>query len=261
MAFCRNVFVPFLSKFIESAGTTLAAAAAIFVSCFVRERLFIYSVTSINANSRPVAASQMSHAEKRANHNAVERARRESLNIRFLELAQSIPTLVHVRKPSKSVIVSRSIEFIHETKNRLEVKTRSLQLLRQQNEEFKAEINRLRSKLGLNPVVFPDNIDLDLVYEANLEHQRDTMDARHISNSQHHPGAINTQNFPPHVYSSGSYSRANSPFDMVSSGMIDDDEEERMSEKRMPFPGSLISPVDGGSEEYQQHSLSGTFFL
>jgi hypothetical protein len=64
------------------------------------------------------AMQQMSHAEKRANHNAIERARRENLNIRFLELAQSIPALLHVRKPSKSVIVSRSIDFIHETKQR-----------------------------------------------------------------------------------------------------------------------------------------------
>lgn len=68
--------------------------------------------------SASAAVQQLSHAEKRANHNAIERARRENLNIRFLELAQSIPSLLHVRKPSKSVIVSRAIDFVHETKSR-----------------------------------------------------------------------------------------------------------------------------------------------
>ncbi|KAJ2998220.1 hypothetical protein HDV02_004722 [Globomyces sp. JEL0801] len=121
--------------------------------------------------SRSFAASQ--NAEKRANHNAIERARREMLNVRFTELAQSIPSLAHVRKPSKSVIVSRSIEYISEAKERNEVQLRSLKLLRQQNEELKAEINELRRKSGMNPLVFPDIISLDLVYEANLEQKKE----------------------------------------------------------------------------------------
>jgi hypothetical protein len=118
-------------------------------------------------------SKSLNHAEKRANHNAIERARRESLNIRFLELAASLPSLQHVRKPSKAVIVGKSIEFIQEAKQRLDVKTRSLQLIRQQNEELKREINQLRQELGKAPVLFPDNIDMDLVFEANLEHQKE----------------------------------------------------------------------------------------
>jgi Helix-loop-helix DNA-binding domain len=168
-----------------------------------------------------------SHAEKRANHNAIERARRESLNIRFLELAQSIPSLVHVRKPSKSIIVSRSIEYISETKQRLEIKTRSLDLLRSQNEEFKQEINRLRSKLGMGSVIFPDSIDLDLVFEANLEHQKEV--------ETRNPSSLNySTNF-----------RNQSPFDGMTPVDSDDDRKS---------PYSLLSPLTIGDRDERPHS-------
>jgi hypothetical protein len=177
-----------------------------------------------------------SHAEKRANHNAIERARRESLNLRFLELAGSIPALVHVRKPSKSVIVSRSIEYIQETKQRLEVKNRSLQLIRQQNDELKEEINRLRQEMGKGPIMFPDNIDLDLVFEANLEHQKE-MD----------------MNQPPDNRMQQQYSsfRTGSPFDMNYDFDQDDDEDRRSN-----F-GSIMSP---GVLEERGNSFSPNMF-
>lgn len=178
-----------------------------------------------------------SHAEKRANHNAIERARRESLNLRFLELAGSIPALVHVRKPSKSVIVSRSIEYIQETKQRLEVKNRSLQLIRQQNDELKEEINRLRQEMGKGPIMFPDNIDLDLVFEANLEHQKE-MD---INQQQ--------ENRMQQQYSSSF--RTGSPFDMNYDFDQDDDEDRRSN-----F-GSMISP---GLLEERGNSFSANIF-
>ncbi|KDN44528.1 hypothetical protein K437DRAFT_210104, partial [Tilletiaria anomala UBC 951] len=49
---------------------------------------------------------------KRANHNAIERARRESLNNRFLILAASLPAISQIRRPSKSLIVNRSLQFV-----------------------------------------------------------------------------------------------------------------------------------------------------
>jgi hypothetical protein len=104
----------------------------------------------------------------------------------------------------------------------LEVKTRSLQLLRQQNEEFKQEINRLRSKLGINPVVFPDNIDLDLVFETNLEHARDHA----VDIPTHRPHPIQTAGFGNYGAQSpysASFSRNGSPFDGVMSPLAQDD--------------------------------------
>lgn len=165
------------------------------------------------------------HADKRANHNAVERARRETLNQKFVDLAQSLPSLAHVRKPSKSVIVNRSIEFIVETKQRIEVKDQSLGLIRAQNEEFKKEINRLRVQLGVQPLVFVDNIDLDLIFEANLEHQRE-IDGRN-------PSAIDSQFFQQYQGSSFR-SSGGSPYETANG--FDDDEDDR---------ASLMSPVPG----------------
>ncbi|KAI8337170.1 hypothetical protein BC941DRAFT_426915, partial [Chlamydoabsidia padenii] len=52
-----------------------------------------------------------SKAEKRAEHNAIERARREGLNTRFLQLAHLLPNLHHDTRPSKGTIIERTLEF------------------------------------------------------------------------------------------------------------------------------------------------------
>jgi hypothetical protein len=117
--------------------------------------------------------------------------------------------------------------------------------LRQQNEEFKLEINRLRSKLGMNPVVFPDNIDLDLVFEANLEHAREqSMDhPSSMPSSMPNPSSIHQvagHHVRPHPIQtagfggfsghsnqspySASFSRTGSPFDGLMSPMGQDED-------------------------------------
>lgn len=71
-------------------------------------------------DAEPVSASQESNAgpkrrsrrppntaERRATHNAVERARRETLNGRFMDLAAALPSMAHVKRPSKSMIVNK----------------------------------------------------------------------------------------------------------------------------------------------------------
>jgi hypothetical protein len=193
--------------------------------------------THPNAMNIPDKNKSLNHAEKRANHNAIERARRESLNIRFLGLAASLPTLQHVRKPSKAVIVSKSIEYIQETKQRLDVKSRSLQLIRQQNEELKREVNMLRQELGKAPVLFPDNIDMDLVFEANLEHQKELEQQEH--------------RFVPSPIS-GSF-RTGSPLDLLEEDDEDDKrstfgsmsvhDDKRMSQISASFPISISQPA------------------
>lgn len=50
-------------------------------------------------------------ADKRIAHNALERQRRENLNTKFQELAHTLPGLQTVRRPSKSMIVTKSLEF------------------------------------------------------------------------------------------------------------------------------------------------------
>ncbi|KAI8926253.1 hypothetical protein BC831DRAFT_238960 [Entophlyctis helioformis] len=104
--------------------------------------------------------------EKRASHNAIERARRESLNHRFQDLANTVPSLSSVRKPSKSIIVQRSLEYVSELRRIIESKDRTAMALRQQNNEMRDEITRLRSGLGMPPLNYPDILDEDPLLEV-----------------------------------------------------------------------------------------------
>ncbi|KAI9313076.1 hypothetical protein BX666DRAFT_1979199 [Dichotomocladium elegans] len=53
--------------------------------------------------------------ERRAVHNATERARRESLNGKFQLLASMLPNLQNFRKPSKSQIIEKALVWIEHT--------------------------------------------------------------------------------------------------------------------------------------------------
>lgn len=50
-------------------------------------------------------------AQKRAEHNAIERARRECLNTKFQQLAHSLPNLHNDKRPSKGTIIERTLEY------------------------------------------------------------------------------------------------------------------------------------------------------
>jgi hypothetical protein len=106
-----------------------------------------------------------SFADRRASHNAIERARRESLNGRFVELANSIPMLQGNRKPSKAVIVTKALEYIQECKHRMEMKNSTIMMLRKQNEDLLNELNILRTSVGMGPLQCQDVVDLDSLYE------------------------------------------------------------------------------------------------
>jgi hypothetical protein len=55
-----------------------------------------------------------SRADRRAEHNALERARRESLNSKFQKLALSLPNLSSDSRPSKNTIIERTLDFVQE---------------------------------------------------------------------------------------------------------------------------------------------------
>ncbi|KAG0143363.1 hypothetical protein CROQUDRAFT_673001 [Cronartium quercuum f. sp. fusiforme G11] len=113
---------------------------------------------------------KISTAERRATHNAIERARRESLNGRFLELARALPTMGNVKRPSKSVIVNKSLEWICESQ------VREYHLVRENN-YLRAQVNELRSQLQLGPLP-PAN------YAAPLHMQAKDLRSASIPNHQ-----------------------------------------------------------------------------
>ncbi|CAO3597024.1 unnamed protein product [Absidia cylindrospora] len=70
--------------------------------------------------------------DKRSAHNALERQRREGLNSKFQQLAHALPGLQNIRRPSKSMIVGKSLEFV----------TRSVQ----RDSSYKNKIRQLRKE-------------------------------------------------------------------------------------------------------------------
>ncbi|RIA80172.1 hypothetical protein C1645_839177 [Glomus cerebriforme] len=108
---------------------------------------FTFQLPSI-ANA---AKKNTNSAERRANHNAVERARRECLNTKFQELAHALPSLAQVRRPSKSIIVQKSLDFIYTARQKDELHDKEMRSIRNENDLLREEINKLREQLGLEP--------------------------------------------------------------------------------------------------------------
>ncbi|KAG9122494.1 hypothetical protein FRC07_001100 [Ceratobasidium sp. 392] len=94
-------------------------------------------------------------AERRATHNAVERARRETLNSRFLDLAALLPNLVSVRRPSKSAIVNSSIALIHTQRRARATAGRELRNLKAETDSLRRQLNEWRERACLAPVEEP----------------------------------------------------------------------------------------------------------
>ncbi|KDQ50231.1 hypothetical protein JAAARDRAFT_588666 [Jaapia argillacea MUCL 33604] len=94
-------------------------------------------------------------AERRATHNAVERARRETLNGRFLDLAALLPNLSQIRRPSKSAIVNSSIAHIHASRRHRLLAARELRLIKLESDALRRELNEWRDRAGLPRVEEP----------------------------------------------------------------------------------------------------------
>ncbi|EKM54927.1 uncharacterized protein PHACADRAFT_255141 [Phanerochaete carnosa HHB-10118-sp] len=94
-------------------------------------------------------------AERRATHNAVERARRETLNGRFLDLAALLPNLSQIRRPSKSSIVNSSIAHIHASRRHRLLAARELRMLKLECDALRRELNEWRDRSGLPRVEEP----------------------------------------------------------------------------------------------------------
>lgn len=97
---------------------------------------------------RPGCRKGPAMAEKRNQHNAIERARRESLNGRFMTLAEALPSMAHVKRPSKSVIVNKALEFVFDA----QVKEHALI---KENNELRRQVDQLRLRLSMPPLPPP----------------------------------------------------------------------------------------------------------
>ncbi|KAG1173681.1 hypothetical protein G6F70_002573 [Rhizopus microsporus] len=78
----------------------------------------------------------LTYLEKRSAHNALERQRREGLNSKFQELAHVLPSLQQVKRPSKSMIVAKSLEFVSTATKRESEYRDELLALRKENAQL-----------------------------------------------------------------------------------------------------------------------------
>lgn len=102
---------------------------------------------------KPKPRKRVNTAEKRHQHNAIERQRRETLNGKFLVLARLLPSLAACRRPSKSAIVNGSISHLsHQRQQRL-LASKLLRQLAAERDELFAEVNQWRQANGCQPKV------------------------------------------------------------------------------------------------------------
>ncbi|KAI8385651.1 hypothetical protein BD560DRAFT_431059 [Blakeslea trispora] len=82
----------------------------------------------------------MSQEERRAEHNAIERARRETLNAKFQSLAQALPNLMNYRRPSKSQIVEKALDWVKQSLLREEKYRCQVIHLQRENKQLLAQL-------------------------------------------------------------------------------------------------------------------------
>ncbi|KAJ4474876.1 hypothetical protein J3R30DRAFT_618687 [Lentinula aciculospora] len=124
---------------------------------------------TINGNKRK-STRRVNTAERRATHNAVERARRENLNGRFLDLAALLPNLSQIRRPSKSAIVNSSIAHIHASRRHRMLASRELRILKLESDALRRELNEWRDRAGIPRVHEPPRGDaFSMILSGEME--------------------------------------------------------------------------------------------
>ncbi|KAG1450694.1 hypothetical protein G6F46_009195 [Rhizopus delemar] len=104
---------------------------------------------------------ELAYMEKRSAHNALERQRREGLNSKYQELAHVLPTLQEVKRPSKNMIVTKSLEFVSKAKEREDEYKDELKALQKEHAQLQRQAKLTKSrkdkqrqkKSGLQPIL------------------------------------------------------------------------------------------------------------
>ncbi|CAO3694416.1 unnamed protein product [Rhizopus stolonifer] len=106
---------------------------------------------TLSANLTLDESSDISaHNDRRSAHNALERQRREHLNLKFQQLAHALPSLQAIRRPSKATIVSRSLEFVSSSLKRESDFMSEIETLRLENAKLKKQAEQASANLKKN---------------------------------------------------------------------------------------------------------------
>ncbi|RSH77558.1 uncharacterized protein EHS24_003115 [Apiotrichum porosum] len=120
---------------------------------------------------KPKPRKRVNTAEKRHQHNAIERQRRETLNSKFLVLARLLPSLAACRRPSKSAIVNGSISHLSHQRSQRLLAAKLLRQMAAEREELLAEVNQWRQANGCQPktTASPWAEEAEEVYQVEKE--------------------------------------------------------------------------------------------
>ncbi|KAI9481073.1 MAG: hypothetical protein EXX96DRAFT_565277 [Benjaminiella poitrasii] len=102
---------------------------------------------TLSANLTLDESDASANIDRRNAHNALERQRRELLNVKFQQLAHALPSLQTIRRPSKTMIVAKSLEFVSSSMKRESKFTSEIQKLRLENEKLRRQAQVACSQL------------------------------------------------------------------------------------------------------------------
>ncbi|KAI8636462.1 hypothetical protein BD408DRAFT_426087 [Parasitella parasitica] len=107
----------------------------------------IESPDSQNSKSRRMSLNK---AERRAEHNAIERARRECLNSKFQQLAEALPNLHNHRRPSKGQIVEKALDWVKQNMSKEDRYQYQIIQLQNENKRLMTQINIVQEQNSSN---------------------------------------------------------------------------------------------------------------
>lgn len=143
------------------------------------------------SSSRP-----LSKAERRAEHNAIERARRETLNSKFQSLAQALPNLINYRRPSKSQIIEKALDWVKQSLSREERYRYQILQLQRENKRFLSQLMPQQQQENIPPTGVATASDTTpSAVPATLRHSVSTPN---ISSTNNGSSAL----APPQMYAS-----------------------------------------------------------
>ncbi|KAI9480570.1 MAG: hypothetical protein EXX96DRAFT_185553 [Benjaminiella poitrasii] len=108
--------------------------------------------SNFSPKSRRMSASK---AERRAEHNAIERARRECLNSKFQQLARALPNLQNHRRPSKGQIVEKALDWVRQNMSKEDRYQYQILQLQNENKRLLDEINMVKDQTKRNSTMSP----------------------------------------------------------------------------------------------------------
>ncbi|KAI8994671.1 hypothetical protein BDB01DRAFT_773639 [Pilobolus umbonatus] len=178
-----------------------------------------YGISFTLNDSFNINGNDIAHYEKRTAHNALERQRREGLNTKFQELAHVLPTLQQIRRPSKSMIVTKSLEYVLKAVEREEEYKDQLSDLRREHEQLMRQANyankrtKKKAKRSNDKSFNGDRIDSNV---NAVDTTTNKVDSTHLT------GSFPKNEIPPNSSTKASFSKLKAqlrqiPMDAVTS--------------------------------------------